>query len=229
MCRFKVLSTAAALAIAVCIATAQTSVTNTFANINKVIPDGQPTGLSDTENLTFGPGFNSISSLQVTLTIANGYNGDFYAYLVHDGGFSVLLNRVGRTATDSLGYSDTGMNVTFSDSGNDIHNYQLFSPTYSGDQLTGVWAPDGRNVDPETVLDTDLPTAMLGSFNGTDPNGAWTLFLADLDFGDQGTLVQWGVIVSAIPEPSTWTLLGLGGFTFGMRLLRRRQYLQESG
>ena len=130
MSRFKVLSTAAALAIAVCIAAGQTPVTNTFS-VNKVIPDGQPTGLSDTENLTFGPGLNSISSLQVTLTIANGYNGDYYAYLVHDGGFAVLLNRVGRTATDSVGYSDAGMDVTFSESGNDIHDYQNSSPPFT--------------------------------------------------------------------------------------------------
>ena len=222
MSRFKVLSTAAALGFAVCIACAQTTVTNTFANLNKVIPDGQATGLSDTENLTFAPGLNSISSLQVTLTIANGYNGDFYAYLVHDGGFSVLLNRVGRTGNNSLGYGDAGMAVTFSASGHDIHQYQSFSPIYNGDQLTGSWAPDGRYVDPEFVLDSDSQTALLGSFNGTDPNGAWTLFLADLDFGEQGTLVNWGVIVTAAPEPSTWTLLGLGGLTLGMRLLRRR-------
>jgi subtilisin-like proprotein convertase family protein len=218
-----VLSTAAALAIAGCIATAQTTVTNVFASLNKVIPDGQPTGVSDTENLTFsGPGLVSITDLQVTLTIANGYNGDFYAYLVHDGGFTVLLNRVGRTASNPTGYSDAGMDVTFSASGNDIHDYRNFSPIFNGDQLTGTWAPDGRYVDPEFVEDTDPQTSLLSSFNGTNPNGTWTLFLADLDFGSQGTLVNWGLVVTAVPEPSAWTLLGLGGFALGMRLLRRR-------
>jgi len=222
MSRLKVLCAAVVLGIGACIAVAQTTVTNTFANLNKVIPDGQPTGVSDTENLTFsGPGFAAISDLQVTLTIANGFNGDFYAYLVHDSGFVVLLNRVGRTADNSLGYSDAGMNVTFTASGNDIHNYQAFSPIFNGDQLTGAWAPDGRYVDPQFVTDTDVPTSFLGSFNGTNPNGEWTLFLADLDFGDQGTLVNWGVIVTAVPEPSTWTLLALGGFSLGMRLRQR--------
>jgi hypothetical protein len=33
-------------------ATAQTTVTHIFENINRVIPDGQATGMSDTETLT---------------------------------------------------------------------------------------------------------------------------------------------------------------------------------
>lgn len=223
MSRFKVLGTAAVLAIAGCIATAQTTVTNIFKNINRAIPDGQATGMSDTETLTFSNSFfASITNVQVVLTIAGGFNGDIYGYLVHDNGFAVLLNRVGRTASNPVGYNDAGMNVTLSADGNDIHNYASFSPTFDGDQLTGTWAPDGRNVDPEAVLNTDTQMALLGSFNGTDPNGTWTLFLADLNFGQQGTLVQWGVIVSAVPEPSTLALVGLGGFALGMRLLRRR-------
>ena len=72
-------------------------------------------------------------------------------------------------------------------------------------------------------MDTDAPTALLGSFNGTNPNGAWTLFLADLDFGEQGTLVQWGVIVTAVPEPSTWTLLGWAGSPWERVSWRRRR------
>jgi hypothetical protein len=60
-----------------------------------------------------------------------------------------------------------------------------------------------------------------------DTNGAWTLFLADLDFGGQGSLAQWGAIVSAIPEPSTLALVGLAGFALGVRFLRRRNSRQK--
>jgi hypothetical protein len=82
--------------------------------------------------------------------------------------------------------------------------------------------PISLPVDPKGVLDTDAQTALLGSFNGLNPNATRSLFLADLDFGEQGTLVQWGVVVAAIPEPSIWALMGLGGVAFAGCLLRRR-------
>ena len=41
------------------------------------------------------------------------YNGDLFAYLVHDTNFCVLLNRVGRSAANADGYPDSGFNITF--------------------------------------------------------------------------------------------------------------------
>jgi subtilisin-like proprotein convertase family protein len=222
MSRNMVWGAAIALSVAGSIATAQGSVTNLFTSLNKVIPDGQLTGVSDTEHLVL-PDITAIGSLQVTLTISSGYNGDYYAYLVHDGGFSVLLNRTGRANDNPYGYGDAGMDVTFTLTGNDIHNYQDYTLPEGGGPLTGEWAPDGRYINPMTVLDTDTPSSLLGSFNGVDPNGDWTLFLADLDFGDQGTLTKWGLIVTGVPEPSTWSLMLLGGLAFGRQLLKRRR------
>jgi subtilisin-like proprotein convertase family protein len=204
-------------------ALAQTTVTNTFTGLNKVIPDGQATGVSDTEMLTFtNQNFSDITDLKVMVTISGGFNGDYYAYLVHDSGFAVLLNRTGMSSTNSLGYSDTGFDVTFADSGQDIHFYQNFPYNLNGNgQLTGTWAPDGRNVDPSQVSENDSPSALLGSFNGTDPNGGWTLFLADLSPGEEGTLVSWGLDISAVPEPSTGWLAALGALVFTFGVLRR--------
>jgi subtilisin-like proprotein convertase family protein len=168
MSRLEVFCTVAALLFAGYVAGAQTPVTYVFDDLNKVSSDGQPTRLSDMENLTFShPGFTSITDLKVTLTIANAYNGDFYAHLVQEGN-------------------------------------------------------DGRYIDPEFMVDTDSQPSLLSSLNGANPNGTWTLFLADLDFGEQGTPVNWGLVITAVPEPSALTLLGLGGIALGMRLLRRR-------
>jgi PEP-CTERM motif-containing protein len=149
----------------------------------------------------------------VNLNVSGGFNGDYYAYLVHNGGFAVLLNRAGRTSGNHFGYSDSGLNVTFSDgSPSDIHTYQNVTPPAS--PLTGMWAPDGRNVDPASVLDTDPRTALLGSFNGQDPSGQWTVFISDVADGAQGSLVNWGLVITAVPEPSSAMLifLGLAGF-----------------
>ena len=206
---------------------AQPTTTNVTFTVNQAIPDGNPSGLANTQTLNFGsiPNFTSIVDLSVTLNISGGFNGDYYAYLVNNtGGFAVLLNRVGKTASNPVGYSDSGFSITLSDSSpNNIHTYQDVSNP-GGGMLTGTWAPDGRNVDPSGVLDTSPISATLGSFVGTNPSGTWTLFLADLDYGEQGTLQNWTLSVTAVPEPSSIALAFLGlGLCFGLRYWARRR------
>jgi subtilisin-like proprotein convertase family protein len=201
--------------------------TNVSFTVNQNVPQGDPSGLANTQTLNFNtvPNFSSIVNLTVTLDISGGLNGGYYAYLVNNtGGFAILLNRPGTTAGNSLGYADSGFNITLSDTGSDIHTYQTVSNP-NGGVLTGTWAPDGRNVDPATVVDTDARTSLLSSFAGKDPSGQWTLFLANLDYGEQGELVSWGLSITAVPEPSSvgLALLGLGIFLGVRRLVRRRE------
>src|SRR5580704_4564134 len=192
---------------------AQTVISTNFT-INENVPQGDPSGLASTETLDFSsvPNFSSIVDLTVTLNISGGLNGGYYAYLVNNtGGFAILLNRPGTTSGNSLGYTDSGFNITLSDTAanGDIHLYQNVSNP-GGGVLTGTWAPDGRNVNPATVVDTDPRTALLSSFIGTNPSGQWTLFLANLDYGEQGELVSWGMTVTAVPEPPSGVLAMLG-------------------
>ena len=71
------------------------------------------------------------------MDITGGWNGDFYAQLVHDTGFAVLLNRIVRTGTMTVGSSSSGMLVNFDDQAElDIHR----SPTAGS--LSGSWQPD---------------------------------------------------------------------------------------
>jgi subtilisin-like proprotein convertase family protein len=192
--------------------------------INSAIPDNDSTGLAITESFS-APGLISISQLTVSLDITGGENGDYYAYLVHDTGMSVLLNRVGRDSGNSFGYADAGMNITLDDtaSSGDIHVYQLtLNP--GGGQLTGTWQPDGRTIDPSLSLTSSPRTAPLSDFDGLDPNGNWTLFIADVDPGGVGTLQGFSLNVTGVPEPGTVWLLVLGGISlvvgrgFGIRL-----------
>src|SRR5436190_22415082 len=176
------------------------------------IPDGSFIGLADTRTLTTVP-FNTIQDVNVRLNISGNWNGDLYAYLVHNSGFAVLLNRVGRSASSSFGYSDAGMYVTFdTEAGqlNDIHHYRS-EPGFVLSQIQGannLWKPDGRNINPLSsgaTFDSTVPSALLTSFNGINPNGSWTFFLADVSGGAANTLTSWGLdiqgYVAAVPEP----------------------------
>ena len=134
--------------------------------------------------------------MNVSLDITGGWNGDLYAYLSFSDGFAVLLNRVGKSSSDDFGYGDAGFNVTFSDSAaTDIHLYG----GNGGNQLTGTWQPDGRETDPQLVVSSDPRTALLSSFDNLDPNGTWTLFVADVATGYQSTLVSWSIEIVTVP------------------------------
>ena len=130
---------------------------------SQIIPDNNGSGVAFAFNLS-GLGPLVITNLTVDLNIAGGWNGDLYAYLSHGSGFSVLLNRPGSTGANPGGSGVSGLNVSLADSYlTDIH-------TALNNPLTGNFAPDGRNVNPYAALDTDPRTALLGSFNGLDPN-----------------------------------------------------------
>ena len=150
----------------------------------------------------------------MTLDLSGGYNGDLYAYLSYDGSQVVLLNRVGvGTGTDltySFGYAGAGFNnLVLQDgaSNPDIHNY-------GGGLGTGIYSPDGRDVSPlaspAALLGTSRAT-LDGTFGGMNPNGQWTLFLADTSAGGGQTVVtSWGLDIIAVPEPTTAAELTAG-------------------
>ena len=184
--------------------------------VNLAVPVNNPSGLTSTLDVSGMSG--NTASLTVNLDITGGFNGNLYAYLVSPTSTTVfLLNRVGVGSGNPYGYGNTGFYITLdSASGNNIHNYQM-SAGYPGDlngggQLTGIWAPDGRTILPNSdpsAFDAAPTGNTLTSLDGVDPNGAWTLFIADLaPGGGQSTVVNWGLTVMTVPEPQTWTLLG---------------------
>ena len=203
------------------------SANNFSFSVNQAVPDGNPMGLTLATNLTVLGG--NISAVTVSLDITGGFNGDLYAYLVGpNGGFAMLLNRVGMgtgSSESSFGYRDAGFNITFNDSATNgnIHDYQTVSG-YAGLLNGGSWQPDGRNMDPQSspsLFDTTIPSAFLSSFNGSNPNGTWILFLVDLSSGGQSSVVSWGLGITTVPEPSTLSFIAMGGL--GAILVVRRQ------
>jgi subtilisin-like proprotein convertase family protein len=186
------------------------------------IADGNASGVSDLRQLSST--ITAIGSLTVSLNISGEFNGDLYAYLRHgDSGFSILLNRPGRNTASPSGYGDSGFNIALSDSApnGDIHNYRSVFTPEAGSPLTGIWRPDGRNVDPAMVLDSTARTATLSSFAGLSASGDWTLFLADLQSGGTSTLENWSLQVIAVPEPYHYGLV-VGAGLIGFAVWRRR-------
>ncbi len=201
-------------------------------NINGTIPDNDLNGYQSSQNISGLLG-NTLD-VNVTLNISGGFNGDFYAWVSHNNIKAVLLNRVGRTSSSSVGYPDAGFGLdaalnrfTFDDqAGHDVHLYRTFSYTLNGSgQLTGQWQPDGRNLDPLSagaLFDSAPRTNTLSGFNGTDPNGLWTLYVADVSSGSEGTLMSWGLAIN-VPEPGSAALLCSGLCAWACWASRRRR------
>jgi subtilisin-like proprotein convertase family protein len=177
--------------------------------LNTVIPDANPTGVSSTLNIS-GIVLPTVGDVNVIINVTGGYNGDLYAYLSHNGTLVPLLNRVGTSPSDPFGFSTAGFNNITLDSqavGGSIHN--VASPL-----STSSYTPDGGS---------------LNAFNGSDPNGTWTLFFADMASGGgtgPSTLVSWSLGITAVPEPVNVALGTFGGtflIVFLVRTYRARQ------
>lgn len=184
--------------------------------INANITDGSAVGWSGTATLSdYNPW---VTAVTVNLNISGGYNGDLYAYLSYGGALVPLLNRVGVTSGNAFGYGDTGFNITLSSAAaNDVHFYGNSSPSFDTEtgQLLGTWQPDGRAISPLSAPG-DLGSATrvnFGQYQDMNPNGTWTLFIADLSAGAQSQLVGWSLTVTAaeVPEPVNVALVVFGG------------------
>lgn len=196
----KVISLILAIGAAVGVTEVMTQAgTNLFSvtDLNLQLPDGTGMGVFNQYAVSGIDG--QIAKVMVTLDLSGTWNGDLYAYLSSGDSNAVLLNRVGRTDSSSWGYSDHGVQVRLDDAAinGDIHRYRetLFSDPLHGlsGPLTGDWAPDGRNIDPDLVEENDARNALLSAFNQQGPNGIWTLFVADLSFGDLHYLRGWSL------------------------------------
>jgi subtilisin-like proprotein convertase family protein len=212
-CFATVLALAAGCAIQVSADTNAFNFTTGFAN-SGAVPDGNATGWFDTRTIS-GLTDPAIADVNVSLTITGGYAGDFYAYLSHSSGFSVLLNRVGRSSGNPFGYDNASLNITLDDSAvtGEIHAYQTISGYSTLISNGSTWSPDGRSVSPLLALDTDSRTRLLNQFNGLDPNGDWTLFIADVSGGGApGAVVSWGLNITTVPEPTSLALVAMSGW-----------------
>ena len=183
--------------------------------VNATIPDNDDSGLASVINVSTGG--QTLTAVEVVLEIQNGWNGDLYAYVEHNGVMCYLLNRPGRTLADPAGAASSGMLITFADSA-PADSHTAISGVY-GEFVTGTYQPDARAADPGLVTDLSLRSHYLAGFNDQDADGEWTLFVADLADGGVATLGNWSLSLTVVPEPDV-ALLGAVGL---LGLFRRRR------
>jgi subtilisin-like proprotein convertase family protein len=213
-------------------ASARAAIVITSGALNELIPDDASTGIALPLNVADSGTVTSVS-LSLNLSVPSGQTGwvgDLYAYVQHGSDISILLARPGATGSNPFGYDDSQtISITFADNAanGDIHTYRT---TLNGSEnapltgpLTGVWAPDGRTTDPSTTVVTDPRTALLSGFNGSNVNGTWTLFLADMSSGNQYQIDSWRMTITtaAVPEPAK--AIGAAGLLLGAWVLARRR------
>jgi len=153
----------------------------------------------------------------VGATGGGGFASEIFVSLTKDlGASAVLLNRVGVTSTDAVGFGYDGWDVVLRDAAvaGDIHAASL-----SVGVLKGEWEPDGR-------LDatTEARLGMLQVFVGQAGNGEWSLNVADLDYGGIMRLESWSLTLTglteanAVPEATGWGGMGVGILAAAWRL-----------
>lgn len=200
---------------------AQLTETVTFSGLNKPIPDGSFSGLSDRRTVTSA--VTSLSSVKVRLQMAGEYNGDLYVYLRHARNgvtnLVVLLNRVGRDAASPSGYPDSGMDVVLDDAASrgDIHVYRAVTNLAPNTALSGTWQPDGRKTGPLTVVSTSPRNTSLAMFQNMDASGEWALFAADVQAGGTNMLLGWQLILTGTSQ-ATVTWAAPADITYGTAL-----------
>ncbi len=157
-------------------------------NLNAVIPFDDIYGYTNSINVVGAAG--QLQNVTVQLNISGGHNGDLYSYLYHDGQMVQLLDNTG-TGPDAIdGYGDPGFAITLSDSGTPgLHYYETNNPQFNGDgQLIGNWQPDSDGA------------TLGGTFANQDPNGEWSIFIANLSPDDESTLVSWSLNLTTTPQ-----------------------------
>lgn len=177
-------------------------------NVHTYIPDGNAVGLPAPGKVSGLSGV--ISSISLGINLTGGYNGDLFAYLEAPNGATVaLFNQPGVTENDPFGFGGSGLAITLSAAG--TSKFQTANET------------------PGLVVTGDFqPTGSFATLNDLDPNGTWTLFVADLaDGGGLAELNTWslniGTVPAAVPEPGQGTGMALLAVAaLGVRIYRSR-------
>jgi MYXO-CTERM domain-containing protein len=167
-----------------------------------------------------GLGGQSISHVTVTLYgLTHTYPSDLDILLAGPNGqVSMLMSEVGGNTRFPI----SDLTLTLDDSA-------ASSLPLDSTLLSGTFRPTRQF----PTLSFDFPSpapagsssapATLSLFNGTDPNGNWSLFVVDESSPDSGTISGgWGMEITTVPEPGSLAMAALGLGCFAAIRIRRR-------
>jgi subtilisin-like proprotein convertase family protein len=198
----KILATAAVLAVSA------SALAVDYNGAGFAIPDNVPAGASSTINV---PDSFTVTDVDVTLNnLTHTWVGDLIVTVSHGASSATLVSRIG--SADGVGVGD---NANFGG------NYRFDSQSSNSIWAVALSSADNNFVIPSDTYDTSAPfngagTDALNVFNGQNSSGNWTLTISDNASLDTGSLGSW--TLHLVPEPTTLSLLALGG----LALIRRR-------
>lgn len=197
---------AAVLAVGVAIAQAGT-MSFTTADGAAVIPDNSGGAVTACQNITVAGAGPVVDDLNVQVTVAHSWVGDLtYRLTGPNAAVLMLMNRPGRAGTGVGNSANTSVALTFDDaaastqSAEDAGEAPVGTACASATVVGAGCGPD--NYIPNTG-GADTPIGGVGTnlaqYNGINPNGLWTLCVADSAGADTGTLSTWTLTVSTTP------------------------------
>ncbi len=143
------------------------------ATPNQDIPDNSPSGISSSVNL---PMTSTLIDLNVEVDISHEYIADLLITLEHEGTTAILLSRPNHPIDDCFNEDIT---ATFDDDAS-LAAQSMCNDT--GSAISGFV----------------IPFASIAVFDDINPEGTWTLTVADKSSSDEGVLNSWCIKTTAV-------------------------------
>jgi subtilisin-like proprotein convertase family protein len=199
--------------------------TFSFANTNAITinDSGTPPTTADLYPPTIsvtGLDGQSISHLTVTLSgLTHTFPSDLDILLAGPNGqVSMLMSEVGGNTR----FPVSNLTLTLDDSA--ASSLPIDSMLVSGTfQPTRQFPTLSFDFPSPAPAGSSSAPAALSIFNGTNPNGTWSLFVVDESSPDSGTIsMGWSMDVTTVPEPGTFAMATLGlGCLAAFRIRRK--------
>lgn len=147
----------------------------TTRQVNIPIPDGDPNGVEDVFNI-IGTQDMAIVDVDFIFRASHSWVGDLSIQLTApDGQQIMLMNRPGVPASQ-FGCPGNGPEITLDDEAVESIETIVFG---DNDLVSGVFRPNPDE---------------LSAFDSRDPAGIWLLSVADHEFQDSGSILEWGFV-----------------------------------